>query len=133
MASGKTFTCETCGNDFYRYPSKIKQAEATGHKIRFCSHKCYDRSGSKNRSWNGGSPDYWRKELITAGASCDSCGYKEEPGILQIHHKDRDRSNNVRENIAVLCPNCHALEHFRAKDGIFSAGNFSHLYDPKCT
>jgi predicted HNH restriction endonuclease len=30
-----------------------------------------------------------------------------------IHHKDRDRDNNAMENLAVLCPNCHAIEHMK--------------------
>jgi len=44
-------------------------------------------------------------------SECENCGYKEIPGILIIHHKDRDRNNNKIPNLAVLCPDCHALEH----------------------
>ena len=29
--------------------------------------------------------------------------------ILQFHHIDGDAYNNNIENIAVLCPNCHAM------------------------
>jgi 5-methylcytosine-specific restriction endonuclease McrA len=28
---------------------------------------------------------------------------------LELDHKDGDRSNNVLENLRLLCPNCHAL------------------------
>lgn len=127
MASGKTFVCETCGSNFYRYPSRIRAAEAKGYKIRYCSHKCYDRRGEKNIGWSGGGLDYWRKSLIKAVGKCEYCGYDEVLGILQIHHHDRDRSNNTRENLKLLCPNCHALDHYHAKDGIFTRGEFSHL------
>ncbi|MCI0548960.1 MAG: HNH endonuclease [Candidatus Rokubacteria bacterium] len=31
--------------------------------------------------------------------------------MLQVHHRDRHRANNGLENLALLCPNCHAEEH----------------------
>ena len=50
---------------------------------------------------------------------CGRCGWKEEPAILEKHHKDRNRKNNHRSNLEYLCPTCHTLEHFHAKDGQF--------------
>ena len=45
--------------------------------------------------------------------ACQSCGYsKTRPdgkGILEIDHIDGDHTNNSKENLRVLCPNCHAL------------------------
>jgi len=37
------------------------------------------------------------------------CGGKE---LLEIHHIDRDKSNNKKENIQTLCKPCHALLHY---------------------
>jgi 5-methylcytosine-specific restriction endonuclease McrA len=37
--------------------------------------------------------------------------------VLQVHHKDRDRHNNKLENLEMLCPTCHEVEHFTPKDG----------------
>ena len=34
----------------------------------------------------------------------------------EVHHKDRDRSNNCIDNLEVLCRNCHGIEH-RNDDG----------------
>ncbi|MBI4788965.1 MAG: HNH endonuclease [Chloroflexi bacterium] len=31
--------------------------------------------------------------------------------MLVIHHIDRNRNNNGRENLAILCANCHARIH----------------------
>jgi len=42
---------------------------------------------------------------------CGRCGYNKIE-ILQIHHKDRDRNNNVLENLELICPNCHSEEHY---------------------
>jgi 5-methylcytosine-specific restriction endonuclease McrA len=37
---------------------------------------------------------------------------------LTVHHKDRNRKNNTRENLEILCPICHAIEHLHEhKDG----------------
>ena len=46
--------------------------------------------------------------------SCQICGWnKEHPSThkvpLQIHHIDGDCKNNKKENLQLLCPNCHSL------------------------
>lgn len=43
-------------------------------------------------------------------------------GILKVHHKDRNRKNSLPDNLEILCPNCHDLEHFLQKDGVYSGG-----------
>lgn len=48
------------------------------------------------------------------GKSCERCGYNEFR-ILQIHHKDRRRSNNEIDNLELVCPNCHFKEHYLEK------------------
>jgi hypothetical protein len=58
--------------------------------------------------------DYRRHCLIEeANHSCTQCGFNEtrEDGktILEIDHIDGDHMNNTKENLRVLCPNCHAL------------------------
>lgn len=43
---------------------------------------------------------------------CESCKNKEwmgNPIPLELHHIDGDRTNNLLENLQLLCPNCHAL------------------------
>ena len=43
--------------------------------------------------------------------SCQRCGYSESIEILGVHHIDRNRKNNKLNNLEILCPNCHSLEH----------------------
>jgi hypothetical protein len=55
-----------------------------------------------------------RKRLLEeSNYSCTSCGFSKtrECGrtILEIDHVDGDSTNNAKENLRVLCPNCHAL------------------------
>lgn len=45
------------------------------------------------------------------------CGYSERVEILQVHHLDRDRTNNTLNNLQILCPRCHDLIHFLSKSG----------------
>jgi 5-methylcytosine-specific restriction endonuclease McrA len=45
------------------------------------------------------------------GKKCERCGY-DGYEILQIHHKDKNKFNNKPDNLEVVCPNCHAKEHF---------------------
>lgn len=56
-----------------------------------------------------------RNKLIKAGIKtfkkCEECGITEwngKPIVIQLHHKDGDRTNNELDNIAELCPNCHS-------------------------
>jgi len=52
--------------------------------------------------------------LRARGKNCERCGYARFE-ILQVHHKNRDRSNNNLENLELICPNCHCEEHYSEK------------------
>lgn len=39
---------------------------------------------------------------------CAHCGFGV-PMVLEVCHIDGDRSNNVVENLVILCPNCHKM------------------------
>ena len=49
--------------------------------------------------------------LSLRGKFCEKCGYTKVE-ILQVHHKDRNKENNELENLELICPNCHAENHF---------------------
>ncbi len=57
--------------------------------------------------------------LEQRGIVCEMCEYNKVE-ILEVHHKDRDRNNNELENLALICPNCHAEEHFLKKSWLKS-------------
>ena len=99
-------TCDVCGSEYRREPAKRFPKRQT------CSVKC--RGISITKDWpSSGKWEATRTWFSRKGRmkECAHCGYDKEVGILVVHHKDRDRDNNTRENLVVLCPNCHALEH----------------------
>lgn len=52
--------------------------------------------------------------LKNRGINCERCGYSKLE-ILQVHHRDRNRSNNRLSNLELVCPNCHYEEHYLEK------------------
>ncbi len=52
--------------------------------------------------------------LALRGEQCERCGYSKKE-VLQIHHKNRDRTNNDLANLELICPNCHYEEHYLSK------------------
>ena len=121
---GFTQTCEQCGKQYTRVNGQTKR--------RFCSRHCaiIAKHGTVQLTLKVFPPG--QKRIIKQGHSrktaaafkesfpfCQRCGWREEPKILHVHHKDRDRKNRTIENFEVLCPTCHVLEHFRAGDSIW--------------
>ncbi len=51
---------------------------------------------------------------------CEICGTSEwmgKPLSLQLHHLDGNHTNNLLENLIVLCPNCHSqTDNFSGKN-----------------
>ena len=53
---------------------------------------------------------------------CCRCGWSQKPvgaefTPCELHHKDGDCRNHKRENLELICPNCHSLtETYRAKN-----------------
>ena len=111
-------TCKNCKIEFKHNPSQGGT---------YCSIKCqheyqYNQNItdwlSKNitgRQRDDRPSDFVRKYLMEeCNYSCTKCGWnKPNPvnGIvyLEIDHIDGNRKNGYRENLQVLCPNCHTL------------------------
>lgn len=154
---GAYFKCEKCGKEFYVYPSYIKKSQEKGSYPRFCSMKCYDKTGDNNPFWGkrhktesieqmtnhpnrpvfgkgkdnpnavrygedygfkGSRSAWWREKLIRDIGKCEKCGI-DDVRLLTMHHIDRNRGHNERENLLLLCWNCHALEHWESQDGMY--------------
>lgn len=45
------------------------------------------------------------------GGHCARCREEVPESDVEVHHVDRDRDNNDRDNLEVLCHGCHVQEH----------------------
>ena len=96
--------CKVCGKEFYVRPNKKAQ------RRQFCSRECMSQYLKKHWHEIRGSYPKTRKYVIRQHGKCDVCGFSDMR-ILNIHHKDGDRTNWKPDNILVLCPNHHMLAH----------------------
>lgn len=112
-------TCRNCSNTF-----KFSPSQKTG---TYCSNKCQQEFQYKQNitDWlskkitgmtKDGRPSKFvrRYMLEETNYKCSQCGWgivNTHNGILylEIDHIDGKRDNNYKENLRVLCPNCHSL------------------------
>lgn len=111
----QTITCEVCGKTQVRAPSKLKSKSG----IYFCSRDCKCKAQRTESQVSEIVPFHYGKSLAYKAIAfrnlphtCSRCNYQEHPEILQVHHKDKNRQNNNLENLEILCPNRHAIEHW---------------------
>jgi len=118
--------CALCGKLFYKNKSDMRKSR-TG--LFFCCKEHHNKAQRLGCMANILRPDwgegkgpasYRRIAFLHNKAVCNRCGYKEYPEVLHIHHRDRNRKNNSIENLEVLCPTCHEIEHLLAGDGRYS-------------
>ena len=95
------YICRHCSKRFRGSPS---------HKRKYCSKACVNKAGREiwKPRFSTVRKTMVRRKMIN---ECARCGFKTFPKILGIHHKDRNRLNNELNNLEVLCPNCHSIEH----------------------
>lgn len=95
-----TNICIECGIGFHKSP-------ALSESSKFCSRKCfYKHIQSSGRV-------YYSK---LKGSYCEVCGFIPQDFCqLDIHHKNKDRSNNELSNLLTICANCHRLLHKEEK------------------
>jgi len=110
----KEKTCKFCNN------------EIVNNNI-FCNNKCQQEFQMNQRinMWLNGKnylrgngltiPNWIRKFLLEENDNkCSLCGWSQINEFtgnipLEIDHIDGDAKNNLRENLRLLCPNCHSL------------------------
>ena len=120
-----TLKCDNCGIEFSRCKSHLKKSKSG---LRFCGRTCKNtaqRIGNYNsilRPSHYGDGRYGYRVIAFRNypKRCNRCGYDQCVGILRVHHKDRNRKNNNKDNLEVLCPNCHEVEHYMSNDGIYT-------------
>lgn len=107
--------CSYCGVEFFKPPSK-KLNSRSG--LFFCCREHKDIGQSKQfglkEIWpehydsGNGVSSYRNNAFIKYGKKCAHCGYEENERLIDVHHIDSNRDNNILENLIPLCVMCHA-------------------------
>jgi hypothetical protein len=92
-----------------------------------------DTSHWKGQAWNKDQQlkdwsmysrvSHLKKHLIKEkGNQCEECSltkWREHDIVLEVHHKDGNRTNNNFDNLQLLCCNCHSItDNWRNKKRI---------------
>ena len=110
---GKTETiikhCERCGKE-YTIICGINTKKS--YKKRFCSNAC---AKARDEYWQDHMTQYRTIAKKYHINKCIVCGFDK---FLHIHHIDRNRKNNTKENLIPLCLNHHKWIHSKYKQEI---------------
>lgn len=108
--------CHECSKEFERPLNKVVNSK---NGFYFCSRECKDKAQRVEGSCPEIQPEHYKdgssayrelmKEELKIGCKC---GIKI-PALLKIHHKDGNRKNREKDNLEVVCINCHAIRHLR--------------------
>lgn len=92
----------------HEHPSVFKQGES----LRKNHHN--GGENEKNPRWKNGCSQEYCYKVMEKEIKCEICGSERE----EIHHIDKNRKNNKRENLLSVCINCHKKIHHGWEVGI---------------
>jgi hypothetical protein len=119
-----TYCSRSCANSrIFSDEAKLKKSIALKGKPAFRSHYDKEAQAAKSRQrwlekYNAtpfvelGIENRRRRVFEEQNYCCNKCGISEWQGFkipLELEHKDGNSTNNVRENLEGLCPNCHSI------------------------
>ena len=127
------YKCAYCGVDMSVIKTSGRKYCSTGCKIAALAQQRKNRYKNKRLYGKWRDSKELKQWLIERHGKCQSCGWDKEINVLEMHHIDRNRRNNTEENVRLLCPNCHSIDHYAFKDGQFknNLGVKSHAFNTK--
>jgi len=106
----------SCSENKKRNSNNVKLAHQTGKnlgwKILTYSDRTKGTKGKFTADFSYGGKGNHKNVLITErGYKCECCklsSWLDKPIVLELEHTDGDRKNNLKDNLKLLCPNCHS-------------------------
>jgi len=101
-------TCNSCGDKF-----KIQKRKLLFEpdKKYYCSRSCSSSVGGKRKQEKygfDGKNSYRDKCFKYHDKACVVCKFNL---VVDVHHVDGNRKNNIPQNLVPLCPNHHRMIH----------------------
>lgn len=108
--TGKKYYCLNC--------RKLLNQDGENYKHKFCDNKCQHRQqyqkildGDPSIMRANYIPHHFKDDILQEqGGVCAICGMKPEwngkPLVFILDHIDGHASNNKRDNLRCICPNC---------------------------
>lgn len=128
------FMCESaaskCPENKRKNSEGLKNSYASGKRDAKEIYKKLSEESKIKMNWNknnfnadfsyNGKGSHKKVLINERGYKCESCGLSEwlgEPIPLELEHCNGDNKDNCKENLLLLCPNCHAkTEYYRGKN-----------------
>lgn len=123
--SGKLMCCasaNSCPANRKKNSDKCKVVYKSGCRDQKALYNALSQETKDRMNWNKGNcnADFTyngkgnHKQVLIRerGYTCECCGgevWLDKAIPLELDHIDGDNKNNVKENLKLLCPNCHAM------------------------
>lgn len=118
-ANSRTFSKETnqkksiANKQHYQSLTLDQQKERVALLQKYCSFTYEDHLHKlMTQDWDTwGKPSKRIRVILEQHGKCNKCELSEwlgQPIMLELEHKNGNRSDDSRDNVEALCPNCHA-------------------------
>jgi len=106
--------------------AKVRQKISKNHiDVSGKNNPMYGKRGKLAPSYIDGRSevkgDIWRKIALgrLQKCNCEICNNEVKGRKLHIHHKDKNRKNNLKTNLQIVCAKCHNnILHKRMRNNI---------------
>jgi hypothetical protein len=113
--------CESCGDEASPQRKYCSDCNKRINRVDWSKMTYGEVTGKAKYQKNARVRQLARVEFTKDDSKCESCGYDKH---VEVHHKKEISSHsddtliteiNSKDNIMILCPNCHWEEHNKGK------------------